>query len=74
MNWLRQFLLSLFCFSASLFPIFGIMNFFSFLVFYWTNYLKFIKNSNTTQHRVATDQGAQYRRGEAHGPNINTTI
>ena len=26
------------------FPIFGILSFFSFLVFYWTSYLKFIKN------------------------------
>ena len=27
---------------ASLFPIFGVLNFFSFLVSYWTDYLKFI--------------------------------
>ena len=30
------------------FPIFGILSFFSFLVFYWTSYLKFIKNFIST--------------------------
>ena len=36
------------------FPIFGILSFFSFLVFYWTSYLKFIKNFTST----STAQGS----------------